>query len=611
MDIGNWFRPRASEAGWTSSALLRAAAAGAEMLEIVQLAAREMCSAAQADRTGIWLLSEDDAQTLEGVVVEPGREPGKPEWRKLDRSMPFVTMLLSSVEPVVVDLHKVPQAAALGPLARMRTAAWIPLRMGGRPLGLALVAYLLSRLRVAPEVLRERADELAIVVSERRARGALERLQKESRARREQTEKLAALGQLVSGIAHELSNPLTSILGYAQLLLGARGGAERQAHLRRVYQEADRARRIVNNLLLFARESKPERRPADLNEIVERTLALRGYELAVENIRLEMDLASNLPPVLVDPHQIQQLLLNLVVNAEQAILEARAPTAKERTRGHIRVGTHAQGERVYVEVTDDGPGIPPESEARIFDPFFTTKPMGQGTGLGLSIAYEIAREHGGRIYVRRERPRSFASGATLVVELPVLSQTRAAAPAAIERALPVVVPLPGHKDAAEFRARVLVIEDEPTVAQLVTDVLAEQGHEVESVLDSREGLERARRNGYDLLLCDLRMPRLDGRGLYEALIESGADVRGRIIFITGDTLSSRTLDFLETNGLPYLAKPFLVEELKAVVNGVLARLEESKSTEAGRARPGPAILKPRKNQGAAVSDSRREAVRKK
>lgn len=746
MDISNWFRTWGRDQDSAAAGLLlRAAAGGADIFEILQVAAQEFCAAAQADRTGIWLLSEENPQVLEGVVVERGLKPGRPEWHRLDRSLPFVEMLLSSVEPVVVDLSKVPQAAALGPLTRMRTAAWIPLRRGGRPLGLVLVACALTRLRVARDFLRGRADELAIVVSERRAQAALQRLraqwlalldsvesgvlvldlsgrvrfanaqfasfiglavgadrgpaqhvgtldvladslegnldwaetsgaraggesfvsywrnlrnrvnrpawdqlvlrrpehrrlerrawpvkdpdgrtvgwleifrdvtrQQESQARMQQTEKLAALGQLVSGIAHELSNPLTSILGYAQLLLGARSGPERQVDLRRVYQEAERARRIVNNLLLFARESKPERQPVDLNEIVERTLALRGYELAVENIRLETELAPHLPPVLVDAHQIQQVLLNLLVNAEQAILHSHAEGAEGRASGHIHIRTHARSDRVLLEVADDGPGIPSEAEARIFDPFFTTKPMGQGTGLGLSIAYGIVREHGGRIYVHRERPRSFHSGATLVVELPVHVGAPVRAPGGYaEHPLPTVVPLPGHPAAATLRVRVLVVEDEPTVAQLVADVLEGEGHEVETVLDSREGLERARRNVYDLLMCDLRMPRLDGRGLYEALLQSGIDLRGRVIFITGDTLSPRTLDFLEQNNLPYVAKPFLVEELKAAVNRVLSQPGFPVPQDAARERPRPAIVNSRKSHGSQSSDSRREAVRKK
>jgi len=303
----------------------------------------------------------------------------------------------------------------------------------------------------------------------------------------------------------------------------------------------------------------------------------------------------------------------LVVNAEQAILHSHRKNTEGSARGHIRVRTHARDGRVLLEVIDDGPGIPPQAEARIFDPFFTTKPMGQGTGLGLSIAYGIVCEHGGKIYVCPERPPGFHSGTTLVVELPAhTAAVGTASDTTAERPLPAVVPRPARKDAATgFRARVLVVEDEPTVAQLVADVLEEEGHEVETVLDSREGLEQARRKTYDLLMCDLRMPRLDGRALYETLLRSGTDLRGRVIFITGDTLSPRTLDFLEKNDLPYLAKPFLVEELKAAVSRVLARLDTSKPRDAACAHPSPAIVNSRKSHGAPSSDSRREVARKK
>lgn len=380
-----------------------------------------------------------------------------------------------------------------------------------------------------------------------------------------QTEKMAGLGQLVSGIAHELNNPLTSIIGYSQLLLGRRLTAPQEADGRLIHQEAERAARIVKNLLLFAREARPERRSVNLNEIVERTLALRNYELRVENIELSQDLAPDLPPVVADPAQLQQVLLNLLVNAEQAIRQGSG-------EGSIRVRTRKTPRgRVSFEILDSGPGIPPEIIPRIFDPFFSTKPSGAGTGLGLSITCGIVKEHGGEIVVQSQ----LGHGAKFTVELP----------AAAHEAPPVSAP-PANRGVAPVSTRfargerMLVVEDEPTVAHLIADVLGEDGHNVEIVLDGRDGLHRAAAGNYALIICDLRMPHLDGRAIYRELVAQGSPMRHRLLFVTGDTLAPRTLEFLEKSGLPFLAKPFLVEELKAVVERALVAAEQSSAKSA-------------------------------
>ncbi|MGB8540310.1 MAG: ATP-binding protein [Candidatus Acidiferrales bacterium] len=371
-----------------------------------------------------------------------------------------------------------------------------------------------------------------------------------------QTEKMAALGQLVSGIAHELNNPLTTIMGYGQLLLGHGLTAPQLSEARKVFQEAERARRIVKNLLYFARENKPERSRVNLNEIVERTLALRSYELRVENIIVECDLAANLPETLADPYQLQQVFLNLLANAEQALLE-------DRGQGHVWIRTHRIGRnRLSLEVSDDGPGIPAEVGSRIFDPFFTTKPSDLGTGLGLSIVYGIVHQHGGDVSFKNLP----AGGARFVVELPLVAAPAKSHGTSITPAA-----------SANFnvsRGRILVVEDEPTIAQLIVDVLREEGHQVEAVLDSQEGLTRLSRSSYDLVLCDLRMPRLDGPAFYDTLVRAGSSNQQQIIFVTGDTLASRTLEFLQSHNLPYLAKPFLVEELKLAVNSKLEKDRE-------------------------------------
>ena len=373
-----------------------------------------------------------------------------------------------------------------------------------------------------------------------------------------QTEKMAALGQLVSGIAHELNNPLTAIMGYAQLMLGHGLDPGQLSDAKKVYQEAERARRIVKNLLYFARETAPERTQVDVNEIVERTLALRSYELKTENIVVACELAPGLPRTVADPYQLQQVVLNLLINAEQALLEGRGQGRVSIRTSHIMEGVgRRQVDRIVLEVSDDGPGVSPEIASRIFDPFFTTKQPGLGTGLGLSIVYGIVHQHHGEVTFENQP----GGGAHFVVELPVVAiPANARGPLLLE---------PAGRNGTAPTGRILVVEDEPTVAQLVVDVLREEGHRAEAVLDSQEGLTRVARGTFDLVICDLRMPRLDGVGFYDALVRTNSPIRDRIIFITGDTLSPRTHEFLDRNKLPYLAKPFLVEEIKLTVNRAL------------------------------------------
>jgi signal transduction histidine kinase/CheY-like chemotaxis protein len=378
-----------------------------------------------------------------------------------------------------------------------------------------------------------------------------------------QTEKMAALGQLVSGIAHELNNPLTAIMGYAQLLLGKGLPSGQHPDAERVFQEAERARRIVKNLLYFARENRVERTRVSLNEIIERTLALRSYELRVEDIAVECDLAPHLPATLADPYQLQQVILNLLVNAEQAVLEGRG-------RGHVWIRTRhlikgiakKTRDRIILEVADDGPGIPPEIASRVFDPFFTSKPSGVGTGLGLSIVYGIVHQHGGEVAFDN-RP---GGGARFFVDLPVV-EASVEPRTAVESASPAPNAADEHNSIAP--ARILAVEDEPTVAQLIVDVLREQGHQVDAVLDGQDALRRLTRAQYDLIICDLRMPHFDGQAVYQSLLRTGSPLLKRILFITGDVIAPQTREFLEPNHLPYLAKPFLVEELQMAVNRLL------------------------------------------
>jgi CheY-like chemotaxis protein len=277
---------------------------------------------------------------------------------------------------------------------------------------------------------------------------------------------------------------------------------------------------------------------------------------------------------------MQQVVLNLIVNAEQAIVGARG---EEACDGQILIRTRRlAGDRLAMEGADNGPGIPAEVVARIFDPFFTTKAPGVGTGLGLSIVYGIVQEHGGEVSVD-----SLArGGARLIVELPALAVAgfgyAAGEPAAPPR--PVVVPPAAVAKYRGSRERILIVEDEPTVAELIADVMTDEGHRVDTLLDSRAALSRIAEKKYSLVICDLKMPHVDGPGLYRALVRQNNPMQHRVLFVTGDTMGPRTLEFLKSSGLPYLAKPFLVEELKEAVRGALAAAGRSEEISAGAER---------------------------
>ncbi len=374
---------------------------------------------------------------------------------------------------------------------------------------------------------------------------------KQMQARLMQAEKLAAVGELVAGVAHELNNPLTAVVGYAQLLQRQPVVEEGVKHkLNVIFQEAQRSAGIVNNLLAFARQHKPERRYVDVNDLVERALELLAYQLRTDNVEVVRQLDPSVPPTMADPNQLQQVFVNLITNARQAMAEAHE-------RGTLTVATRRVGEdRIRVEFHDDGPGIARQVINKIFDPFFTTKEVGQGTGLGLSICYGLVAEHGGRIWADSEEGK----GATFVVELPVVEEDVNWAEEALAQMK--VPPVRGW--------RILVVDDEQLIIDLLTDVLGEDGHQVVGVCDGRAALRALEEEEYDLIISDLKMPGLSGRQLYAHLKAGRPDMVKRIVFTTGDVVSPGTKEFLVQTGCRYLAKPFDVSEVSAVVNEVLA-----------------------------------------
>ena len=374
-----------------------------------------------------------------------------------------------------------------------------------------------------------------------------------------QREKLAAVGQLVSGIAHELNNPLTAVTGYAQLLAGAPLPPELADKAERLRQEAERAGRIVSNLLLFARGGKAEKQLVRIEDIVERSLRLRAYELKVENIEVVRELPADLPPVSADPHQLEQVFLNILLNAEQAILSAR-------NRGRITLRAAAEGGRLRLQVSNDGPGIAPDLLPHIFDPFVTTKPAAEGTGLGLYISRTIVREHGGEIHAESGP----GGGATFVVELP--AQPRPAV------APPPRAPAPPARRSLRRGRRVLVVDDEPSVAYLIADALEQEGCEVRVHTESQRALSEALAERFDLAVLDVRMPGLDGQAFYRILRHQGSPLADRLLFTTGDTLARETAEFLEEIRLPFLPKPFHVEELQDRVRAALDEIAPARTS---------------------------------
>ncbi len=351
-----------------------------------------------------------------------------------------------------------------------------------------------------------------------------------------QSEKMSAIGQLVSGVAHELNNPLAGISAFAQLLLSEkRFPPDQRTAAEMIYAEARRASRIVQNLLTFARQHKPERTPTSVNQVLDDTLELRGYELRVRGIDVQRDYDEQTPETMADAHQLQQVFLNLITNAEQAMERA------ERDQQRLTVRTRRTGDLLRTEVEDTGPGIPPNLLERIFNPFFTTKPTGSGTGLGLSISLGIVREHEGRIWAENA-PQG---GARFVIELPIVAPRGTGE---------FQTSQPTHS--VTDRLRVLVVDDEASVRVALQRYLSSRGHEVETTASGREALARMREDAFDAVIIDMRMPDVSGEQLFGELKARDPSYAERVIFTTGQLVDDTVRNFLSSTGRPCVPKPF-------------------------------------------------------
>jgi PAS domain S-box-containing protein len=359
-----------------------------------------------------------------------------------------------------------------------------------------------------------------------------------------QSEKLSALGELLAGVAHEINNPLSVVVGQSLLLKETAKDEQTSDRAEKIGNAADRCARIVKSFLAMARQDPIKRQPTNVNEIVETALEVTAYTLRSSDIDVSLRFAKGLPKVMADPDQLRQVITNLLINAQHALQDVEG----ERK---LRITTSYRKQKglVVIKVKDNGPGIPEEIRNRIFEPLFTTKEVGIGTGIGLAVCHRIVETHGGTIAV--ESPPN--EGAAFAVRLPT--------------------PLPGSEDGSvgnEQRDQapghsILVIDDEADVAELLADILRSDGHRVTIANSGREALDRISRASFDVLLTDLRMPELDGPGLFRVLQDREPDLISGIGFVTGDTMSARIKQFLESSGRPYIEKPITPAEVRALI----------------------------------------------
>ena len=492
---------------------------------------------------------------------------GKFESLNGDNSLGYV--LLSSYENSQLALQKTKQILlAVSFLSILFGAAviWFLINRVTRPLReLRDSAEAVGRgdfSRRVPVRSKDECGELAVAFNHmtenvRQSRAQLEKTVETLKGTQEQliqSEKLSAVGEFVAGVAHELNNPLAAVMGFSEILKDTDVGEQPKRYLEMIFKSAQRCQKIVQSLLSFARRHAPERKPVSVNKLVEAVLEIVAYPLRTSNIEVVTKFDPKLPVLMADEHQLQQVFLNIVNNARQAL-----ETHQQQSGGRIKITTETCEPNVRVIIQDNGPGISEENLRRIFDPFFTTKEVGKGTGLGLSLCYGMIKEHGGNIKPS-SRP---GEGATFIIELPIAYDFGDA----IET-LPASVA--GTIDPREGAGKnVLVIDDEEAILQMVHDGLARSGYRVDTIADGEAALQRLKKQAYDVVFCDWKMPGLNGRQVYERLRESNPGLCRRVIFITGDVINEQMQKFLEVEKRPCLAKPFKLAELRDVIKSVL------------------------------------------
>lgn len=362
------------------------------------------------------------------------------------------------------------------------------------------------------------------------------------------SEKLSAIGQLLAGVVHEINNPLSGIVGYSELLLTGIASPEKsRKYIENIQQCAHLCQNIVQKLLTFSRKQAPKRKYIQIGKIVESTLELLQHEIKKHAVHVTIQFADNMPPANVDVSQIQQVFLNIITNAVQAMQQQdHLPT--------ITVKSEFDDRSIRISFIDNGPGIPKDNLQQIFEPFFTTKPEGKGTGLGLSVCYEIIQEHGGDIYVSSEPQK----GTRFVVELPVVAkdaslQTESSSP---------------QTDQATDTKKILVIDEKETGHDLLENMIAALDHRVDVTEDAAAAQQKLLAGNYDIIISNMAMPELGGQQLCKYLGQVKPELISRIIFITGGVVSEEIRLFLEQNKLPSINKPFGIKDIQKAIQKI-------------------------------------------
>ncbi|MFN4023470.1 MAG: ATP-binding protein [Hyphomonas sp.] len=382
---------------------------------------------------------------------------------------------------------------------------------------------------------------------------ALRRTLAEQREQIFQAEKMSALGELLAGVAHELNNPLSVVVGHSLMMREEVTEPETLRRIDKISVAAERCARIVKSFLAMAREQPAQLAPTDLAETIGMAIDALSHGADGLATPVMLEVAGSLPPVMADSHQLAQVVINLVTNADQAI----------RASGHgghitVSAGEMGDGGAVWFAVSDDGPGIPETIRNRIFEPLFTTKQVGEGTGIGLAFCHRVITAHSGTI-----RLEDGAPGARFVITLPVCASTSP------ETRLDV------SGSATPHRARVLVVDDEPEVVELVSEILSKDGFDIDAAASAEAALALIETRQHALILTDLNMPGIGGKGFFEMVAARRPSLARRIGFVTGDTMSPPVRRFLEGSGQPYLEKPIAPAELRSLARRMLEAVEDN------------------------------------